>query len=128
MKTKIINPILLCSLALLAVVGLSGCASATKTYTADGREAFSLNCSGTARNWGHCTEKAGEICQTKGYDIIQREGENLGNITTANSTASANGSAFARPGDYRALATANAQSNYMSMPLVKRTMLIACKN
>ncbi len=62
--------ILCCSL-----LALAGCASSTKTYAPDGREAFSLDCSGTARNWGMCNVKAGEICKEKGYDIISQEGE-----------------------------------------------------
>ena len=54
----------------LAVLTVSGCATASKTYGPDGREAYSLNCSGTARSWGDCLEKAGEICATRGYDIV----------------------------------------------------------
>ena len=62
--------ILCCSLLTLA-----GCATATKTYAPDGREAFSIDCSGPDLNWGSCNVKAGEICKEKGYDIISREGE-----------------------------------------------------
>lgn len=59
----------------LAIIVLAGCASATKTYAPDGRVAYSLDCSGTARNWGMCYEKAGEICKEKGYDTIMVNGE-----------------------------------------------------
>jgi hypothetical protein len=38
---------------------LAGCASSRETYLADGTKGFSLDCSGTARNWGMCYEKAG---------------------------------------------------------------------
>lgn len=62
-------------LALSAVVALAGCASSSKTYTADGREGYSLDCSGTARNWGMCLEKAGDICGTRGYDVLERSGD-----------------------------------------------------
>ena len=62
-------------LALSAVVAVAGCASSSKTYTADGREGYSLDCSGTARNWGMCLEKAGDICGTRGYDVLERSGD-----------------------------------------------------
>ena len=60
---------------ILGVSILIGCASSTKTYAPDGREAYSLDCSGTLRNWGMCYEKAGEICKEGGYDIITKNGE-----------------------------------------------------
>lgn len=62
---------------LLIVIGmvLTGCASASKTYTSEGKEGFSLNCSGTARNWGMCYEKAGELCGARGYDVLEKSGE-----------------------------------------------------
>jgi hypothetical protein len=54
---------------------LFGCASASKTYDAQGKEAHVLNCSGTARNWGMCYESAGEICGSKGYDVVEKSGD-----------------------------------------------------
>ena len=57
-------------LVLLSVLLISGCASSSKTYGPSGEQAYSLNCSGTARNWGMCFEKAGEICKSRGYEII----------------------------------------------------------
>ncbi len=45
---------------------LSGCATASKTYTSDGKEGYNITCSGSALNWGMCYEKAGEICAQKG--------------------------------------------------------------
>lgn len=52
------------------VILLSGCASVSRTYGPDGKEAFVINCSGLARNWGMCYEKAGNLCATKGYEVI----------------------------------------------------------
>jgi hypothetical protein len=51
-----------------------GCASSSRTFDAEGKEAQVLNCSGMARNWGMCYEKAGELCGTKGYDIVEKSG------------------------------------------------------
>lgn len=58
------------------IVVLSGCTTASKTYAPDGREAYSINCSGTAFTWGSCFEKAGSICGSRGYDLLTRDAEN----------------------------------------------------
>jgi len=60
---------------LLIAVLLSGCATAKKTYTSDGKEGYSINCSGSALNWGMCYEKAGEICGSKGYEVLEKSGD-----------------------------------------------------
>ena len=39
-------------LFLMIVAFVSGCATSKKTYTSDGREGYSINCSGSALNWG----------------------------------------------------------------------------
>lgn len=54
---------------------LSGCATASKTYTADGKEGYNITCSGSALNWGMCYEKAGQLCGTKGYEVLEKSGD-----------------------------------------------------
>ena len=49
---------------------LTGCASSSPTYAPDGSKAYSLDCSGSARTWGMCYEKAGELCKEKGYEVV----------------------------------------------------------
>jgi hypothetical protein len=61
------------SLAVLLLAG--GCATASSTYGPDGKEAFAINCSGMARNWGMCYEKAGELCETRGYEVVNQSGD-----------------------------------------------------
>lgn len=56
--------------SVLLILLLTGCASASKTYTPDGSEGYSLNCSGGGRNWGMCYEKAGELCKERGYTVV----------------------------------------------------------
>jgi len=92
--------LILLVLAINAVV--AGCASSSQTYTADGRVGHSLNCSGTARNWGMCEQKAGEICGARGYDILSTMGDK-GLIATAGG------------------------GNFFASTTISRTMLIACK-
>ncbi len=60
---------------LLLLAMLSNCATANKTYTSNGTEGYSINCSGTAMNWGMCYEKAGQLCGTKGYNVLQKNGD-----------------------------------------------------
>lgn len=60
---------------LLIVVFLGGCATAKKTYTADGKEGYSITCSGSALNWGMCYEKAGDLCGSKGYEVLEKSGD-----------------------------------------------------
>jgi len=60
---------------LLVTVLLGGCATAKKTYTSGGKEGYSITCSGMALNWGMCYEKAGEICTSKGYEVLEKSGD-----------------------------------------------------
>ena len=60
---------------ILAFATLGGCATASKTYTADGKEGYNIACSGSALNWGMCYEKAGNICGTKGYAVLEKSGD-----------------------------------------------------
>lgn len=67
--------------ALLALALLSGCATAKQIHTPNGQLGYSIDCSGSALNWGMCYEKAGEICGTKGYDIIAKTGDQGATVT-----------------------------------------------
>lgn len=77
----------------------TGCAVATTqpTYSPDGSHAHSINCSGSARTWGMCYEKAGEICKERGYEIV-------GGGTDQNALLLANGNgAFAGKSNSRSM-------------------------
>jgi hypothetical protein len=64
----------------LAMLLLVGCASSAKTYGPDGRELYILNCSGWARSWSMCLERAGELCGARGYDVLERTGGHGGHM------------------------------------------------
>jgi hypothetical protein len=83
------------AVAFLIASVLIGCASARPTYTSEGKAGHSLNCSGTARNWGMCYEKAGEICGTKGYVVLEKSGEQ-GAMATATQQGGFASSTFSR--------------------------------
>ncbi len=68
-------------LILLIVACVSGCVTASKTYTSDGKEGYVINCSGSALNWGMCYEKAGELCGSKGYEVLEKSGDTGAMVT-----------------------------------------------
>jgi uncharacterized protein YceK len=87
---------------LMTTLLLSACASVSETHAPDGRKAYALNCSGTARGWDKCQKAAGEICGEKGYNVLDRSSEDMASF---GGTASGFG---------------GAKTN-------ERSMLIACK-
>lgn len=70
--------------AVLMLAALAGCASVNETYAPDGRKAYALNCSGTARGWDKCLSAAGDLCGAQGYDVLDRNGENMAIIGGGN--------------------------------------------
>ena len=54
---------------------LAGCAMSKQTYLPDGRQGHSISCDGSAVGMNVCFEKAGELCQGRGYDLVNREGQ-----------------------------------------------------
>ena len=68
-------------LILSIVAFLGGCATASKTFTSDGKEGYVINCSGSALNWGMCYEKAGNLCGTKGYEVLEKSGDTGAMVT-----------------------------------------------
>lgn len=108
---------------LIGILGLTACASATKTYAPDGREAYNLNCSGTARNWGMCNQKAGEICGSKGYDVVTRIGEQ-GAMVNGSSNSSMSGAGNSNSWGIGG----SSSSSIFASTTHSRTMTIACKN
>lgn len=77
------------------IAALSGCANASHTFTPDGKDAYNINCSGGARNWGACYEKAGDLCGRAGYDILTQVGEG-GTVIGGSSSGFFGGSTHAR--------------------------------
>ena len=61
-------------LALIAVLALAGCATASPTILKDGRQALAISCSGEAMKWQQCYDKASTSCTSGQYTIIARNG------------------------------------------------------
>lgn len=98
---------------LLLVLLLSGCATSSELYLANGQKGYAINCNGAANSISTCYEKAGELCGSKGYTLLDRDGEAHG-FGIASGSLNANGS--------------NAQGIYVSQhgAIVTRSMLVQC--
>ena len=98
-------------LIILSISALLGaCATVKETYAPDGRKAYSLNCSGTARGWDKCYSAAGELCKEAGYDILDRNSEDA-SFASVSSNANANGGS----------------ASGSAVKTNERSMVIACK-
>lgn len=73
------------AIAASAVLALGGCAVATQITTPSGQPGYSINCSST-NDMGRCFKKAGELCGTRGYDIISKHDKSQGFWSGANQT------------------------------------------
>lgn len=90
------------SLTIVCILLLSACATSKATHLPDGRIGHSINCSGAALSWNLCYEKAGEICGSRGYDVVAQNGE-------------------------QGTAASGTQAGVFVTPMVNRTMLVKCK-
>lgn len=88
--------------AVAAAVALSSCATHKPIYLPDGRQGYSVNCSGSALSWDLCYQKAGEICKTNGYNIIAKDGEESSMVTSS-------------------------QYGTYGTPIINRSLVIACR-
>ena len=96
--------ILLRYLGILCIAAtLLSCAHSSDTYTPDGRKGYMVDCSGSALNWGMCYSKAGELCGTRGYDTLEKDGEKDGEMVSASS------------------------AGVFGVPINSRSMMIVCK-
>lgn len=61
-------------LLVMIVLGLAGCATASKTQLNNGQQGLSIDCSGEAMSWDKCYEKADASCAGTGYNIVGKDG------------------------------------------------------
>jgi len=57
------------------VTALQGCVTSREVFLADGTQGHNINCSGSGKNYSNCLEKAGEICGTRGYHLLNQQGD-----------------------------------------------------
>lgn len=63
------------SVYLLITFILTSCAISKSTYLPDGKQGHSISCDGAAVGMNVCFEKAGELCGSRGYNVLNREGQ-----------------------------------------------------
>ncbi|MGB5728421.1 MAG: hypothetical protein WBM52_14580 [Thiogranum sp.] len=56
------------------VMMLSACATSKEIDIAEGQRGYSIDCSADHLNWSLCYEKAGQICDEKGFEILDKTG------------------------------------------------------
>ena len=78
-KENLMNKIFMLTTFIL----FNACATSKVIYTPEGKKGYNITCSGSALNWGMCYEKAGEMCGSEGYTIIEKS-DDKGEIVSAN--------------------------------------------
>jgi hypothetical protein len=58
--------------ALTSII-VASCASERTTYLASGARGYSVSCRGFLNSWDSCLVKAGRICGTRGYEVINED-------------------------------------------------------
>ena len=94
---------------MLSLIILGGCVKAKPITGPDGTQVYSITCNGALNTMADCIEKAGEMCGSRGYHVIDADKE----YTSTNSL----------------YYTANPNQPYVYMPSnrFKRNLLIQCK-
>lgn len=63
------------SMLIVVVALLQGCVTSKEVFLADGTKGHNINCGGSGLNYSNCLEKAGEVCGTRGYHLLNQQGE-----------------------------------------------------
>ena len=63
------------SMLIVVVALLQGCVTSKEVFLADGTKGHNINCGGSGMNYSNCLEKAGEVCGTRGYHLLNQQGE-----------------------------------------------------
>lgn len=67
-------------LTFIALISLSGCAATSQhTFLPDGSSGYRVDCSGEMNNMAGCLQKAGELCGSNGYQIIDQNSATTNN-------------------------------------------------
>jgi hypothetical protein len=63
------------ALFLVAGIALGGCATSRTITGQDGKPLHKISCDGPALSMDACYEKAGELCGSAGFDIVNQAGQ-----------------------------------------------------
>lgn len=74
-----------------------------------------------------CETKAEQLCSAKGYYVVSKNGENVGNISSYDKFGYGSGYVSGTGTNNNANYSASSQASFLSIPLLNRTMTIVCK-
>ncbi|MEZ2296487.1 hypothetical protein [Variovorax sp. RCC_210] len=60
---------------LVVAVALGGCATSRTITGQDGKPVHKISCDGAVQSIDACYEKAGELCGSAGYDVLNQGGD-----------------------------------------------------
>lgn len=61
----------------IACLCLSGCVTSRSIYTESGQHGYEITCSGYKNSWEDCLAKAGDLCKSKGYAVLEKNDERI---------------------------------------------------
>ena len=67
--------------AMVLLVG--GCVASREIYFADGSKGHRISCEGTPQYFVSCFDTAGDICEARGYLVVNQQGEAVRFATTS---------------------------------------------
>jgi len=67
--------------SLFVLVLLVGCASSAKqVYLPNGNKGWAISCSSHNSDWSDCAQKAGSLCQNRGYKVLGKDSEQVSSM------------------------------------------------
>lgn len=78
-----------------ATLFVAGCASSSSTTLINlpnGRQGFTINCSGSdaGASWAECYQRAGKACGPSGYDVVSKDNDDATSGGSVNGLFAAN--------------------------------------
>lgn len=64
-------------ICIISILILCSCTVAKEVNLPDGSKGYSISCGGTLNSFASCFNKAGEMCGNKGYQILDKSGEEI---------------------------------------------------
>lgn len=73
-------------------IAVTACATSKEMYLPDGSKGYNISCDGTMQSMSACYQKAGELCGSEGYVLLNREGEMIPfGVSTGSANATPSG-------------------------------------
>jgi hypothetical protein len=73
------------ALSIFLLIGCGNHAKYKEIFTSEGKKGYTISCSGVDKDWSLCYHKAGNICEERGYEVLEVTGE-AGTVTAVKSS------------------------------------------